>query len=133
MTLHLNAYNCTVSQLLHFSVFPLLPAIYLAMAIQMSEESVARISEKALPTIGTEKSIDEWRAVVRSLSGRTPKQVIARERILAIKDDILAARARGVSAAELAKALSDSTAGVSVRLIRELCAERSSADQPELA
>jgi len=62
-----------------------------------------------------------------------PKKVIARERVLAIKDDILAARARGVSAIELAKALSDPTASVSVRLIRELCAEALPADEIDQA
>lgn len=94
---------------------------------------MARNTEKTLSAVGPGRSIDEWRAVVRSLSGRTPKQVIARERVLAIKDDILAARARGVSAVELARVLSDSTANVSVRLVRELCAEGSKTGEPEPA
>lgn len=71
---------------------------------------MARNAEKTLPAVGPGRSIDEWRGVVRSLSGRTPKQVIARERVLAIKDDILAARARGVSAVELARVLGWSAA-----------------------
>jgi hypothetical protein len=94
---------------------------------------MARNIEKTLPTSASERSIEEWKTVIRSLSGKKPKQVIARERVLAIKDDILAARARGVSAVELARALSDSTASVSVRLVRELCAEGVKSEEPPQA